>query len=50
LTQLWLKLDGAREVFQRDHVVVSERRKNTIAVNEQADVRRLGIDTVDIGA
>ena len=47
LGQLWLKMDGAGEVFQRDHVVVSERRKNAIAVDQQADVRRLRIDAID---
>jgi hypothetical protein len=31
-------------------MVVTERRKSTIAVDEQADVRLLGIDAVDIGA
>ncbi len=35
-------MDGAREGLQRDHVVVSERRKNTISIDKQTGVRRLG--------
>jgi hypothetical protein len=47
---LWVQMDGAREGLQRNHMIMSEGRENTVAVDKQVDVRLLRIDAVDVGA